>query len=191
MQGELQTREHTTMQDRGKWDPALAVGVFAGYRLRPGSHWSNEYLVWDISDFDGRSLFDRTETMTNQMRHPHVTERVFLYQDTLTFPLRAAYEKAMVEAKIVVPEATLPGEDDIMPPAPEVPMTAPLAAVDTPDSEGIYRAVQEGHSGLSLQRGQFRNSHLQVHGRSTDFASPGHQLGFMGRVATETTQRLH
>ena len=76
----------TKTQDRGNWDPALAVGIFAGYRLRPGSHWSDEYLVWDVSDFEGYDLFDSSDALTAKTRNPHVTGRVFLYQDTLSFP---------------------------------------------------------------------------------------------------------
>ena len=72
------------------------------------------------------------------MRNPHVTGRVFLYQDTLTFPLRAAYEKAMAEATPVVSE-TSPVDDDVAPPPHEAPSVMPPPAIDVSDAEGIYR----------------------------------------------------
>ena len=78
----------------GKWDPVTSAGVFAGYKLRPGSHWSEEYLVWDLTDFVEFDLSDVCSTLTHQLRNPHVTGRVSLYKDTLSFPLRDAYDEA-------------------------------------------------------------------------------------------------
>ena len=71
-----------------------AVGVFAGYRLRPGSHWSEEYLVWDISDFASFALSDVASSLSLQLRRPHVTGRVSLHMDIVSFPLKAAYDEA-------------------------------------------------------------------------------------------------
>ena len=44
-----------------------------------------------IASFD---LSGVASSLTLQLRRPHVTGRVSLYMDTLTFPLRAAYDEA-------------------------------------------------------------------------------------------------
>ena len=80
--------------DRGKWDPVMSAGVFAGYKLRPGSHWRDEYYVWDLTGFAAFDLAGVCGSLTPQLRRPHVTGRVWLYKDTLAFPLRQAYDEA-------------------------------------------------------------------------------------------------
>ena len=37
----------------GKWEPDSVEGVFAGYEMSPGYHWSKRFFVWAITDFDG------------------------------------------------------------------------------------------------------------------------------------------
>jgi hypothetical protein len=34
----------------------MEVGVFAGYKLRPGFIWEGEYLVWTLTDFANLNL---------------------------------------------------------------------------------------------------------------------------------------
>ena len=63
-----------------KWDPALHVGVFAGYKLRPGLHWSREYLVWDLTDFVGFQFAEVASSITHRLRNPHVSGRVRLHE---------------------------------------------------------------------------------------------------------------
>ena len=40
----------------GKWEPDGVDGIFAGYDMTPGYHWSKRYLVWSLTDFDGLAL---------------------------------------------------------------------------------------------------------------------------------------
>ena len=37
-------------------DPRMRYGVFVGYRLKPGSTWSGEYLVYDLDVFLNKDL---------------------------------------------------------------------------------------------------------------------------------------
>ena len=37
--------------EKGKWDSSTSVGVFAGYRIKPGYTWHGKYLVWDLTEF--------------------------------------------------------------------------------------------------------------------------------------------
>ena len=66
---------------RGKWDPVMRVGIFAGYTMRPGWHWCREYYVWDITDFRGFDLSDQTPTFPTHIRHLHVAGRLRLHQN--------------------------------------------------------------------------------------------------------------
>ena len=83
----------TKDSSRGKWDPVMSVGIFAGYRLRLGSHWYEEYLVWDLTGFAEFDLTDVRGSLSPQLRRPHITGRIFLYKDVLSFPLRDACEE--------------------------------------------------------------------------------------------------
>ena len=92
-----------------------------------------------MSDFEGYDLFDSSDALTAKMRSPHVTGRVFLYQDTLSFPLRAAYERAVADVKIA--RAVAPDVDDAPDEAPtilEPDVPTITHTVDVADADGIY-----------------------------------------------------
>ena len=78
-----------------KWDPALRVGVLAGYKLRPGLHWSHEYLVWGLADFVGLQLAEVSSSITHRLRSSHVAGRVRLRENVVTLPLKAAHDEAL------------------------------------------------------------------------------------------------
>jgi hypothetical protein len=78
---------------QGKWDPVMRAGIFAGYRMRPGWHRKDEYLVWDMTDFALR-LSSTHPALGTRLNSPHVTCRVHLHEGRLTFPLKAEYERA-------------------------------------------------------------------------------------------------
>ena len=68
----------TKQSDHGMWDPVTSVGVFAGYKLRLGFHWHDEYYVWGLKDFAAFDLADVCGSLTPQLRKPHVTGRACL-----------------------------------------------------------------------------------------------------------------
>ena len=72
--------------DKGKWDSPTSVGVFAGYRMKPGYTWHGQYLVWDLAEFaeldftlDGAGLGIRSS-------EPHVSKSFSLHDDVSSFP---------------------------------------------------------------------------------------------------------
>ncbi len=36
--------------------PAMSFGILLGYRLAPGSKWTGQYIIADLSDFINKSL---------------------------------------------------------------------------------------------------------------------------------------
>ncbi len=56
----------------GKWEPKLVLGVFAGYKIRPGYTWQGEYLVWDLDELVGITVAHYVEPYPS-LRSPHVT----------------------------------------------------------------------------------------------------------------------
>ncbi|WP_288992891.1 hypothetical protein [uncultured Marinobacter sp.] len=83
----------TTKLELGKWDEPSRVGVFAGYRLQSGYSWHDEYLVWDLDDFIEADLSKMATHVHQKNNRPHITKRCSLFQDTLSFPLKAEYER--------------------------------------------------------------------------------------------------
>ena len=44
------------MEQKHKFDPMGIPGVFAGYDLAPGLHWSRKYRVWSLADWTKQDL---------------------------------------------------------------------------------------------------------------------------------------
>ena len=84
-----------TFKDKqAKWDARSRAGVFVGYDMKPGYHWSQRYLVWDLDSFQGADLFATTERCLKSASVPHKTRRLRLPPGEIQFPLKDAYVKA-------------------------------------------------------------------------------------------------
>ena len=70
-------------------------GVFAGYSLGPGLHWSRKYRVWALCDWTKQNLAYDAEKPIAKLRTPHYTEKVEL-KEPLEFPCKAEYERINV-----------------------------------------------------------------------------------------------
>ena len=84
----------TKNQNPKKWEPDSSVGVFAGYKIRRGYEWKDEYLVWDLSDFVDADLSMGSHGYSARIAAPHVTKRCFLFENKVEYPLRQRYEQA-------------------------------------------------------------------------------------------------
>eukprot|EP00435_Cladocopium_sp_Y103_P000268 s5047_g1.t1 len=90
-------------------------GVFAGYSLGPGLHWSRKYRVWALCDWSKQSLAYDAEKPIRKLRTPHYTERVEL-KEPLEFPCKIEYEKINVTIEGLKEEDRLDGRAEKIPP---------------------------------------------------------------------------
>ena len=67
-------------------------GVFAGYHIGPGMHWSRQYKVWPLSEFVHQNLGDDASKPEHRLLKPHLTEKVEMVTP-LTFPCKQEYER--------------------------------------------------------------------------------------------------
>ena len=79
-------------EQQHKFDPMGIPGVFAGYSLGPGLHWSRKYRVWALCDWTKQNLAYDAEKPIAKLRTPHYTEKVEL-KEPLEFPCKAEYER--------------------------------------------------------------------------------------------------
>ena len=75
-------------EQQHKFDPMGIPGVFAGYSLGPGLHWSRKYRVWALCDWTKQNLAYDAEKPIAKLRTPHYTEKVEL-KEPLEFPCKA------------------------------------------------------------------------------------------------------
>ena len=81
-----------TKYKNSKAAPAMSYGIILGYRLVPGSRWTGQYIVADITDFIGNSL--HIDTPGNEFRiFPHLTEQIRLGKRGICFPLKNTYDR--------------------------------------------------------------------------------------------------
>eukprot|EP00435_Cladocopium_sp_Y103_P066721 s243_g29.t1 len=90
-------------------------GVFAGYSLGPGLHWSRKYRVWALCDWLKQSLAYDAEKPIRKLRTPHYTERVEL-KEPLEFPCKIEYEKINVTIEGLKEKDRLDGSAEKIPP---------------------------------------------------------------------------
>ena len=76
----------------GKWEPDSLEGIFAGYDMTPGYHWSKRFLVWGVTDFDGLKLKKNIRAEDFPIREPFSVARLVVPPGEWTFPLKARYE---------------------------------------------------------------------------------------------------
>ena len=75
-----------------KFGPDSIPGVFAGYHIGPGMHWSRQYKVWPLSEFVHQNLGDDANKPEHRLLKPHLTEKVEMVTP-LTFPCKQEYER--------------------------------------------------------------------------------------------------
>ena len=75
-----------------KFGPDSIAGVFAGYHIGPGMHWSRQYKVWPLSEFVKQNLGDDASKPEHRLLKPHLTEKVVVVTP-LKFPLKEEYER--------------------------------------------------------------------------------------------------
>ena len=107
------------VEQKHKFDPMGIPGVFAGYDLAPGLHWSRKYRVWALSDWAKQNLSYDTSSPIPKLKTPHYTERVEL-KEPLEFPCKANYERINVTIYGLKEKERLDGSPDYIPlPEPE------------------------------------------------------------------------
>ena len=104
-------------EQQHKFDPMGIPGVFAGYSIGPGLHWSRKYRVWALCDWSKQNLAYDTEKPIAKLRTPHYTERVEL-KEPLEFPCKAEYERINVSIEGLKVKDRLDGNPEILPPPP-------------------------------------------------------------------------
>ena len=92
-------------------------GVFAGYSLGPGLHWSRKYRVWALCDWTKQNLAYDAEKPIAKLRTPHYTERIEL-KEPLEFPCIAEYERITVTIEGLKVKDRLDGNSEMLPPPP-------------------------------------------------------------------------
>ena len=105
-------------EQQHKFDPMGIPGVFAGYSLGPGLHWSRKYRVWALCDWTKQNLAYDAEKPIGKLRTPHYTERVEL-KEPLEFPCKADYEKINVTIEGLKVKDRLEGNSEMLPPPPD------------------------------------------------------------------------
>ena len=70
-----------------KFGPDSIPGVFAGYHIGPGMHWSRQYKVWPLSEFVHQNLGDDASKPEHRLLKSHLTEKVEMVTP-LTFPCK-------------------------------------------------------------------------------------------------------
>ena len=105
-------------EQQHKFDPMGIPGVFAGYSLGPGLHWSRKYRVWALCDWTKQNLAYDAEKPIAKLRTPHYTEKVEL-KEPLEFPCKAEYERINVTIEGLKVKDRLDGNSEMLPPPPD------------------------------------------------------------------------
>ena len=105
-------------EQQHKFDPMCIPGVFAGYSLGPGLHWSRKYRVWALCDWTKQNLAYDAEKPIAKLRTPHYTEKVEL-KEPLEFPCKAEYERINVTIEGLKVKDRLDGNSEMLPPPPD------------------------------------------------------------------------
>eukprot|EP00435_Cladocopium_sp_Y103_P064054 s683_g25.t1 len=102
------------VEQKHKFDPKGIPGIFAGYELGPGLHWSRKYRVWALTDWSKQSLAYNAGKPIPKLKTPHYTERVEL-RKPLEFPCKENYEKINVTIEGLKEKDRLEGSPDYLP----------------------------------------------------------------------------
>ena len=101
-------------EQQHKFDPMGIPGVFAGYSLGPGLHWSRTF---GLCDWTKQNLAYDAGKPIAKLRTPHYTERVEL-KEPLEFPCKAEYERINVTIEGLKVKDRLDGNSEMLPPPP-------------------------------------------------------------------------
>ena len=104
-------------EQQHKFDPMGIPGIFAGYSLGPGLHWSRKYRVWALCDWTKQNLAYDAGKPIAKLRTPHYTEKVEL-KEPLEFPCKAEYERINVTIEGLKVKDRLDGNSEMLPPPP-------------------------------------------------------------------------
>ena len=74
-------------------DPAI-VRIFVGYKTALGYGWSGTYLVWNLDDFNGVDLHQRSDVINKRQIMPHIAKKLVITEEAIVCPLKAEYERA-------------------------------------------------------------------------------------------------
>ena len=97
-----------------KFGPDSIPGVFAGYHIGPGMHWSRQYKVWPLSEFVHQNLGDDASKPEHRLLKPHLTEKVEMVTP-LTFPCKQEYERVNTTLEGMKEKELLDGDPSKMP----------------------------------------------------------------------------
>ena len=75
-------------EQQHKFDPMGIPGVFAGYSIGPGLHWSRKYRVWALCDWSKQNLAYDAEKPIAKLRRNPLNSHVSQSMKGLMFPLR-------------------------------------------------------------------------------------------------------
>ena len=92
-----------------KFGPDSIPGVFAGYHIGPGMHWSRKYKVWPLSEFVHQNLGDDASKPEHRLLKPHLTEKVEMVTP-LTFPCKQEYERVNTTSEGMKEKELLDGD---------------------------------------------------------------------------------
>ena len=92
-----------------KFGPDSIPGVFAGYHIGPGMHWSRQYKVWPLSEFVHQNLGDDASKPEHRLLKPHLTEKVEMVTP-LTFPCKQEYERMNTTLEGMIEKELLDGD---------------------------------------------------------------------------------
>eukprot|EP00435_Cladocopium_sp_Y103_P024984 s2746_g6.t1 len=102
------------VEQKRKFDPKGIPGVFAGYELASGLHWSRKYQVWSLTDWTKQSLAYNAGKPIPKLKTPHYTERVEM-KEPLESPCKENCEKINVSIEGLKEKDRLEGSPDYLP----------------------------------------------------------------------------
>ena len=97
-----------------KFGPDSIPGVFAGYHIGPGMHWSRQYKVRPLSEFVHQNLGDDASKPEHRLLKPHLTEKVEMVTP-LTFPCKKEYERVNTTLEGMKEKELLDGDPSRIP----------------------------------------------------------------------------
>ena len=78
----------------GKWDGTGSPGILAGYRMKPGYVWKDEYYVWSLDEMLKVNLATNAASYPIGLRKPHIAQNIRLPDGgAIRFPMKAEYNR--------------------------------------------------------------------------------------------------